>query len=52
MLPEAFNPFVDGSPTTVMAAAAITRLLSAARLDAARGSGVVTAAPADLTPDL
>jgi hypothetical protein len=34
MLPEVFNPFVDGSPTTVMAAAAITRLLSAARLDA------------------
>ena len=34
MLPDVFKPFVDGSPTTVMAAAAITRLLSVARLDA------------------
>jgi len=33
MLPDIFKPFVEGSPTTVMAAAAITRLLSAARLD-------------------
>jgi hypothetical protein len=34
MLPDVFTPFVNGSPTTVMAAAAITRLLSAPRLDA------------------
>ncbi len=33
MLPEVFKPFVEGSPVTVMAGAAITRLLSAAQLD-------------------
>ena len=34
MLDAIFQPFVDGSPITVMAAAALNRLLSAERLDA------------------
>ena len=34
MLPQIFAPFVEGSPITVMAAAAVTRLLSAERLNA------------------
>lgn len=34
MLDKIFEPFVQGSPITVMAAAAVTRLLSAERLDA------------------
>ena len=34
MLSAVFEPFVNGSPITVMAAAALTRLLSSARLNA------------------
>ena len=34
MLDSIFQPFVDGSPTTVMASAALSRMLGAARLDA------------------
>jgi hypothetical protein len=34
MLGPIFEPFIDGSPITVMAGAALTRLLSAPRLDA------------------